>query len=524
MSAWAGSVSDISNGRSACAYLAGEDAIEALRGVTAVINDRGRKHPARSLSALLIGQVRVPLVRAGFRSTRQLARSVRTLLERAVEARERKAYVIGIPPETFEAAAARAGAQFQQGVGETPSSDPWSILLDPEDVPPELEEQLVGSSPEMQAVRQWIVRAARHRVPVLVLGDSGTGKEVVARWIHLLAQVRERQPFLAVNCGAIPQELFESEVFGYEPGAFTNAHPRGSQGIWRSAAGGTVFLDEIAELTPAHQAKLLRVLEQRTVRPVGATKEVLVDARVIAATNRDLFSMVRSGEFREDLYYRLGSIIIHTPRLRERAEDIPFLAAYFWREVAPGRPALSSDVLRELSQCSWHGNARELRYILVSLHITFPKSEPTVDRLRAVLRMRLPPEDHMSEDGFEGALRLVDALRHLRRVRAAIDACRRVVRHLRAAPPDADRLSRLQADVAGCLTELQLLAGRPERFRTLPTFEAAHRLAGALAAVQSLLARHDERTTRYARKELVNEVAAAGTVVRREEERLLKML
>jgi transcriptional regulator with PAS, ATPase and Fis domain len=358
---------------------------------------------------------------------------------------------------------------------------------------------------------------------VLILGDTGTGKDMVARSIHDCSPNRHRQSFLAVNCGAVARELFESELFGYAPGAFTNALPKGSPGLWRSAAGGTIFLDEIGDLPAAHQVKLLRVLDQGAVRPVGASREVRVDARVIAATNRDLFSMVQTGEFREDLYYRLGSMIINLPRLRERVEDIPALAMHFWHEMAPTRQPLPGSVLKELCRYRWQGNARELRYILVNLHTTFPRTVPTVERLQTVMRMRLP-ERGFREDAADEALQRIDSLRHLRRAGAAIDACRRIVRAFGNGRLQLPHRNGLQTDLAACLTELQLLGARPERFPTTATFEMAHRLAGAMGLLLNLLIRNDPKATLYCRSEVGGHVKAAAAAVRREEERILRSL
>ena len=523
VSAWAGTPEAMADGHAAIAYLVPQDTLGSLRVLDALLNDRGKKHPARSLSAVLLGQPRVPLVQAEFKSSRQLARSVRALLVRATARRERKPYVIGIPRGVFDSAAARAGSG---AAGESPGREAERdlILLEPEDVPPALEATLVGDSQEMRVVRQWIVRAARYEEPVLVLGDTGTGKEVVARAIHHLDPVRHLHPFLPVNCGAIPRELFESEVFGYVAGAFTHARRHGSDGLWRAARGGTIFLDEIGDLAPEHQVKILRVLEERKIRPVGSAREVDVDARVIAATNRDLYSMLESGEFRDDLYYRLASLIITLPRLRDRPEDVAVLAAHFWKEIAPRRAPLDAAVLAELRQYRWQGNARELRYILMNLHTTFPKEPPSVERLRAVLRMRAPRETSATGLDADDALRRVENLRHLRRARAAIEACRRMVRAFNRKSPDPDARGRTQAEAAGCLTELQLLVARPERFQNLATFEIAHRLSGAVSAFHALLAKSEADARRYARKDLAAGAAAAAAAVRRDEERTVRSL
>jgi two-component system response regulator PilR (NtrC family) len=200
---------------------------------------------------------------------------------------------------------------------------------------------------------------------VLVTGESGTGKELVARAIHDLSP-RAEKPFVSVNCGAFTETLLESELFGYVKGSFTGANAN-RKGLFEAANSGTIFLDEIGEMSPAMQVKLLRVLQERRVRPVGATEETIVDTRVIAATNRDLASMVSAGTFREDLYYRISVIPIELPPLRERAEDISELANHFVQKFcAPaGRTlAISENAMRLLERYSWPGNVRELEHTI----------------------------------------------------------------------------------------------------------------------------------------------------------------
>jgi transcriptional regulator with PAS, ATPase and Fis domain len=198
-------------------------------------------------------------------------------------------------------------------------------------------------------------------VPVLIVGESGTGKELVARALHRNSQ-RARRPFVAVNCGAITETLLESELFGHSRGAFTGA-VADAKGIFEQAQGGTVFLDEIGETSPALQVKLLRVLEEGEVRPVGSSRPVKVDNRVVAATNRDLERAVAEQQFRADLYYRLSVIVIRLPALRERRDDIPLLVASFlkaaWKRI--GRQVeLSSGALNVLLAYDWPGNVRQL--------------------------------------------------------------------------------------------------------------------------------------------------------------------
>jgi transcriptional regulator with PAS, ATPase and Fis domain len=197
------------------------------------------------------------------------------------------------------------------------------------------------------------------RTPVLITGESGTGKELVARAIHFRGSFANR-PFVAVDCGSLVPTLIESELFGYEKGAFTGAL-KSRTGLFQSADGGTIFLDEIGELPLEMQAKLLRVLQEKEVRPVGSNQRAKVDVRVIAATNRDLEQEYRAGTFRKDLYFRLNVVTVHVPPLRERRSDIPMLAHWFLERCAPGRSVqVTNAAMKSLLQYDWPGNVREL--------------------------------------------------------------------------------------------------------------------------------------------------------------------
>jgi two-component system response regulator PilR (NtrC family) len=224
---------------------------------------------------------------------------------------------------------------------------------------------IIGRSPRMLALYQMVETVAQVQSTVLVTGESGTGKELVARAIHDLGP-RAEKPFVSVNCGAFTETLLESELFGYVKGSFTGANTN-RKGLFEAANSGTIFLDEIGEMSPAMQVKLLRVLQERKVRPVGATEEITVDTRVIAATNRDLANMVSAGTFREDLYYRISVIPIELPPLRERAEDISELANHFMQKFCEptGRTlTISESAMRLLERYSWPGNVRELEHTI----------------------------------------------------------------------------------------------------------------------------------------------------------------
>jgi len=220
---------------------------------------------------------------------------------------------------------------------------------------------LIGVSPKMQRVYRLIEKVSQHKYPVLILGESGTGKELVARSIHFSGP-RRNEPFVPVDCSALVPTLIESELFGYVKGAFTGAM-HSKTGLMESAANGTLFLDEIGELPVDLQAKLLRALQEKEVKPVGSTDRVSISTRVIAATNRDLESAVRQGQFRQDLFFRLNVVQIKIPPLRERKSDIPILVNAFLEKFADasgGVRAISEDAMARLLAYDWPGNVREL--------------------------------------------------------------------------------------------------------------------------------------------------------------------
>src|SRR5512139_835737 len=226
--------------------------------------------------------------------------------------------------------------------------------------------KLLGDSKPMQQLRQMVAKVARSQAPVHISGDSGTGKELVARLIHESGP-RADGPFVPVNCGAIPSELMESELFGHKKGSFTGA-VADKEGLIRSAEGGTLFLDEVADLPLHMQVKLLRVIQEKAVRPVGETREVPVDVRILSATHRKLEELVKAGRFREDLYYRINVIELHVPALRERLDDVPQLVDMLLdrvsRQIGVPQPEISDDAMDKLLGYAYPGNVRELENIL----------------------------------------------------------------------------------------------------------------------------------------------------------------
>ena len=230
---------------------------------------------------------------------------------------------------------------------------------------------IVGESKEIAHVKDIIDRVAPTDARVMITGENGTGKELVARWLHEKSN-RANKPFIEVNCAAIPSELIESELFGHEKGAFTSAHKK-REGKFQLAHTGTIFLDEIGDMSLAAQAKVLRVLEENKISPVGSNKLLNIDVRVIAATNKNLQEEIKKGNFREDLYHRLSVIIIQMPSLRERLDDIPLLSEHFIRLIASDYnmpiKKISDDANNELKKFNWTGNIREFRNTIERLMI-----------------------------------------------------------------------------------------------------------------------------------------------------------
>ncbi len=267
---------------------------------------------------------------------------------------------------------------------------------------------MIGRAPEMEKLYRILSKVSQSSHPVLILGESGTGKELVARTIHAYGP-NGHKPFLPVDCGSLVPTLIESELFGYVKGAFTGAN-RTKDGLLVSAEGGTVFLDEIGELSLDLQAKLLRALQEREVRPVGATHRIPIKARIVAATNRDLASMVERGAFRKDLFYRLNVVNLRLPALRDRKEDIPLLAAHFLERISRENGAkftLSDESLRIMMQYDWPGNVRELEHAveracaLCSGPVLMPGDLPTQLQQQELTALRGAATSSGDEAGIE---------------------------------------------------------------------------------------------------------------------------
>jgi transcriptional regulator with PAS, ATPase and Fis domain len=363
-------------------------------------------------------------------------------------------------------------------------------LLPHEGLSETITRKLVGGSEDIELVRLLVAQAAKRDVPVLITGDTGTGKEVVARLIH---SVSERSSvFVAINCAAIAGQLLESELFGHVQGAFTGA-TKDKEGLWKKADGGTLFLDEVGDLSPEHQTKVLRALEEGRIRKVGGEEEIPVDARIVAATNRPLCRMIERGQFREDLYYRLRALRIQMTPLRDHPEDIPLLAKHFWELGLQCDTPLSGEVLSALRNYSWPGNVRQLKSVLSTIEAIFGDEEILPEYVGLVLEMEgRSPRTGMS-GGTEAEFRLHRArcLEHLRQSVDALRACEVVTRPLtKRGRRDQETVERVLTDLGEQLHQLSQLGRRPVFFGDEETFRAVDNFTEQLWRFREML-KHD---------------------------------
>ncbi|MBN2103747.1 sigma-54-dependent Fis family transcriptional regulator [bacterium] len=406
--------------------------------------DRGHKHQGKRLADYMLQHEKIPLIRASYKLSGQFKRGCQSLLKNIEEANRQihtdlsalkkindreNIYFIGIDSLLFDTIWDSAGSL--KSPSKATLFDQYQILCRPlersefyqellklisdMEVPEDLRKSYVGESREIKLIRRLILRASQNDDPVLITGETGTGKEVVARNIHNYSP-RKNKHFAAINCSAIPTELLETELFGSKKGIYTDAIDR--KGVWEYADKGSLFLDEIGDLSLRHQAKILRALDEGAIRKVGSNETIDVDVRIIAATNRDLFSMVRKEQFREDLYYRLRSFLIPTPALRHHPDDIARLARHFWKRYTKHDTALPEDIIKELRQYHWPGNARELKMILSQLVNLFGEEHLKVAHLRAVLMFdkQMFGLQTVETDEKEFGLHRIDCLRRLKRM------------------------------------------------------------------------------------------------------------
>ena len=360
---------------------------------------KGIKHSKKPLTYYFRKSGKKILVLNGsnYSHFKQFRRSINVFLKNAVRDKLYSLNFIVISEEFFTLAKKEASQTYTNKEAKRGKyQNPILNMIKPVETKVNLKERYIGNSEPCLLVRQMIGIAARNSFPVLILGETGTGKEVVARNIHECSD-RSGHPLFAINCGAIPAELFESELFGNKKGAYTSAHSE-KKGLWELANKSTLFLDEIGDLALNHQVKILKALEDGEFMPVGGTKKVKVDVRIIAATNKniDILANDKSGGFRDDLYYRISTFIIRTPTLSSHAEDIPELAAKMWEGI--GNKKLSEGVLTQLRYMNWPGNVRSLKYFLQRLFAWFPTETITEEHVQVLQQQDLEsflksPED-----------------------------------------------------------------------------------------------------------------------------------
>jgi DNA-binding NtrC family response regulator len=440
------------------------------------VNKR-RKDPRKGLAQVLLGHgARFPFIDGKFASLGRLKQSAAALVKHAEGEGERGIYIVGVTDDLFSEAWRRASSDgaFAGTVG---NESGIARLLRPLPGESAVAKRYWGESSDYHKVRQYILYAARNEDPVLVIGETGTGKGIIAREIH--ERQRPNKPFITVNCAAIPGELFEAELFGYVKGAFTGALGTGKMGHWERANGGTLFLDEIGDLRLDHQAKILHALHDRQILRVGGQHSIEISARIVAATNRSLWGMVQSGRFRADLYYRLRNFVILTPVLRDHPGDIRAIAQELWARITHANASLPKEILDDLCKHRWPGNVRELRSVLGTLYnfFSFRIENLTRDDLNEVFQeCGLAAAYGLSDyELAEPGLLKMDCLRKIMHADETIHACEEALKPLiegrRLTAAERNTLTRLWAEVRGVLQN-RLLFGSHETYEAVAQVEA----------------------------------------------------
>ncbi len=524
------------------AYVVKASCLETFRKYPDMIEDRGVRDDREGLFRKMKHAHKISIIDGkAYKVSTRISQGVLALLENAVVKKKFNLCIIGVQDklfdELFSEAARRARVKSSQrrsqalGNGSTDGFKfPDSImrLMENHTIPEKLTEAYLGRSKEAEFVRRLILLVAKKDTPVLIVGATGTGKEVVAREIHDNSKRKGR--FVPINCGAITETLFESELFGCLKGTHSTAHSN-KIGVWETADKGTLFLDEIGDLPLDMQAKILRALQENSILPVGARKEIPVDARIIAATNRDLFSMVQSGTFREDLYYRLRDFYIPTPSLKDHPDDIPLMAQSFWTNNIPGgkeRP-LSPAILTELREYPWPGNARELKAVLNQLNTLFPaQTNLGVEHLLAILEFQGQLSGHKTESSTrprqEQSYSRLECRLHLRRVEDAIRATEVATAHLtKCEGKGCKDISKVATSLAYRLDELDMLCRYPLRFNNDMVFVRVNTLKSKLFYLYTLLASGDVEKALSNWEDSVRDEFAVTLPAVKEEVELIKM-
>ena len=433
----------------------------------------GKSNTTIQLSRYVLGKYpRIPLLRTCYESAGRLVAGIRALFDKARSADEKNVYIIGAGEMVYETLL----AEVKRNKG--PTGTARRVFLHGIVVDKDLERTYLGWSAMFDEVRKRIIVAAGCDLTTLIYGDTGTGKELIARAIHQRSSREGTGKYLIVNCGGIPHDLLETELFGCEPHVVTGV-PKLKIGMWEDANNGTLFLDEVGDMSPDHQARVLRALENGKIRRVGGNEEIKVNTRIIAATNRDLKALMDRGLFRRDLYARLTGMTIYAPALRESADDLEMLAQELWRSITRGKlPALTSALIALLPKYTRTGNVRQLQNILNRLaaymkaeHITEIDTRYFEDAVRDPWEGLVPNQPN-APDPKVGAYRAT-CLETLRRASKSVRKCETLIRpFLKTKKPDGQWVEVLLFGLRRLTEELERDCGDPSAFFTHEAFTA----------------------------------------------------
>ena len=485
-----------------------------FKTIDKIIHNCGKKDNRKGLAEYLLKSQKISVLKGQYPSSKQINRSIRALIEKMPVDNICNTSIIGIRDDIFaelykgnkSVSPKTVSTRRQwQCVGKEPGDDTESTkprkylvdLLDSPECNKKMTSPYIGESRECERVRNLIARAAKLDILVLILGDTGTGKEIVGHGIFDLSD-KYKLTFVTANCAAIPETLFESIMFGHVKGSFTDA-VTDHKGYWEQANNGTLFLDEIGELSLFQQAKILRAIEDMSIRPIGGTKDIHLSLRIIAATNRDLYSMVQTGQFRDDLYYRLSGFIIRTPSLRDHPNDIDLIANYLWKTIShDDKSNLPVDLIKELKGYHWPGNVRELKMILNTLNGLFSSDDKkalTADHLQFVFEMQgykiNPPvksPDSAGQNKRDDFCNPIECFRHLNRIREAIYLSELTLKPILVdGKTDQATATTVHENLQDRLDELELLCHYPLRFRSSDVFDRINALRSKLHYFNSIL-------------------------------------
>ena len=539
----AGALENLKSNDQPVVYLFVNEHLEMLSKHVDVVVDKKSKHNAKPLTGYLAPKKKlekIPLLRTAYSTDGKAIGGIKTLFMNIKGRDTINAFVIGVKKKVFDDvwknSEKKDVKKFPVFVSKpictvTPSasldSTELRILWHLESLhgtSPELEKEYIGDSELARLTRALIMAAAESEDPVLILGDTGTGKEVVARAIHKHS-ARKNCTFTALNCGAIPKELLEYELFGGEPN-ITHAGQPLKKGLWEVTGKGTLFLDEIGDLSLDHQVKILRALENNTIKRVAGVTEIKVEARILAATNRNLFTMVQNNKFREDLYYRLRGFFVRTPTLKDHLEDVPVLASFFWKKITENEKAsLRPAVLEELCNYAWPGNVRELKMVLTHLYSLFKRENPSVTNLKDIFylegRVFLTPEGSPAH-GDEARLQRTRSLQHLKRAHEVIHLCHykfkgSLVEDIKNEEP----LSSIRESLLFLNHEIELLCKNPTLFHGKEIFSAVYDFKGKITYLLSLLALDHKSAIDFLETDIISALDSLLLMISHEIEKIM---